>query len=57
MDKLIDKLTAESIVAVGLTAAFILCICMGTDKEITMSLGAGLVGFIGHAAVSAKKEE
>lgn len=57
MDKLIDKLTAESIVAVGLTAAFILCICMGTDKEITMSLGAGLVGFIGHAAVSAKKGE
>lgn len=55
-----DFLNAETLVAVGLVVALLICIICGSDSQLAMSIASGLIGYIGRSKVSSlsnKKED
>lgn len=52
MDNFWGRISTEGIVAVMLSASVVISMAMGADKDITMNLVAGLIGFIGGKAVT-----
>lgn len=55
-----DFLNAETLVAVGLVIALLICILFESDSQLAMSIASGLIGYIGRskiASYSNKKED
>ena len=55
-----DFLNAETLVAIGLVIALLICIIFGSDSQLAMSIASGLIGYIGRSKVSSfgnKKED
>ena len=52
-----DFLNAETLVAVGLVIALLICIVMGSDSQLAMSIASGLIGYIGRSKLSSDKKE
>lgn len=49
---LIEHVNASALVAVGLTAAALVCVSSQTEATVTNNLISGLIGFIGGRVAS-----